>query len=80
MTISLGSAMSCTPRAQAFQVMVDHRPVGSIGAIYGNGIGGFNTRPYTFNGILDEKDALTGFTQTPIPKELPTVPAIFTAP
>jgi hypothetical protein len=29
-----------------FQVLVDHRPNGCIGGVYGNGIGGFRAFPY----------------------------------
>ncbi len=79
-SVDTGIYIRCTPRAQAFQVLLDHRPVGSIGFIYGNGIGGFNTRAYAFNGVLDDKKRLTGFVQTPIPKQLPTVPTVYTAP
>lgn len=60
--------------------MIDHRPVGSIGAIYGNGIGGFNNRPYAFNGVIDDQGRLKSFVQTPIPKEQPTVSTVYTAP
>ena len=39
-----------------FQVLVDHRPKGCIGGVYGNSIGGFLIAPFTMTG-----DKLPGF-------------------
>lgn len=41
---------------EGLQVLVDHRPNGSIGGFYGNGIGGFLAAPYT----LDRKNEDAG--------------------
>lgn len=36
--------------SMGFQVMVDHRPHGCIGGVYGNAIGAFLAAPFTFTG------------------------------
>ncbi len=48
--------------SQGFQVLVDHREGGNIGAFYGNGIGGFNTRWFGFKGKKDSTGAVVGMT------------------
>ena len=41
-------------KGQCFQMMVDYHDRGNVGHIYGEGVGGFNTRPYDIFG--EEKD------------------------
>ena len=48
--------------SQGFQVLVDHREGGNIGAFYGNGIGGFNTREFGFNAQKDSTGSVVGMT------------------
>lgn len=36
-----------------FQVLVDHRPSGSIGGFYGNGLAGFSAVPFAVEAVLD---------------------------
>ena len=47
-------------RGQCFQFMVDYHDGGNVGHIYGEGIGGFNTRTFDINGTYDAEHRLTG--------------------
>ncbi|MEC7861615.1 MAG: DUF1080 domain-containing protein, partial [Verrucomicrobiota bacterium] len=43
-------------KGQCFQMMVDYHDGGNVGHIYGEGTGGFNTRPFDIDGkIIDGK-------------------------
>jgi hypothetical protein len=57
-------------KGQCFQMMVDYHEAGNVGHIYGEGTGGFNTRPFDVFGVYNDKKELTGFTTKPS-KEVP---------
>lgn len=43
-----------------FQILVDHRPSGSIGGFYGNGLAGFSAVPFALDAALDEAGRAIG--------------------
>jgi len=43
-----------------FQILVDHRPSGSIGGFYGNGLAGFSAVPFAVDAVLDEEGTAVG--------------------
>jgi hypothetical protein len=47
-------------RGQCIQMMVDYHDAGNVGHLYGEGTGGWNTRPYDINGVYDNSKKLTG--------------------
>lgn len=47
-------------RGQCIQMMVDYHDAGNVGHLYGEGTGGWNTRPYDINGVYDATKKLTG--------------------
>jgi hypothetical protein len=47
-------------RGQCIQMMVDYHDAGNVGHLYGEGTGGWNTRPYDINGVYDSAKKLTG--------------------
>ena len=49
-------------RGQCLQMMVDYHDAGNVGQIYGEGLGGFNTRTFDINGKLAADTKLFGFT------------------
>ncbi|HLQ44473.1 MAG TPA: fumarylacetoacetate hydrolase family protein [Planctomycetaceae bacterium] len=61
-------------KGQCFQTMVDYHDRGNVGHIYGEGVGGFNTRPYDIFG--EEKDGkllkLFAKPTDPLPSVTPT--------
>ncbi len=46
--------------SQGFQILLDHRKSGSIGGVYGNGIGGFHGINFTLDAKRDEQDTPIG--------------------
>lgn len=54
---------------EGLQVLVDHRPNGSIGGFYGNGIGGFLAAPYTLD--RTRRDGVTTFAVSNAPPWTP---------
>lgn len=52
-------------RGQCFQMMVDYHEAGNVGHIYGEGIGGFNNRPFEIFGEFDDAGRLKGHTTKP---------------
>jgi len=52
-------------RGQCFQMMVDYHDNGNVGHIYGEGTGGFNTRPFDIFGVYDDAKKLVGLTTKP---------------
>ncbi len=48
--IDSGLFVRSTPRGKAFQVTVDYCPGGYVGQIYGEGLGGWNTRTFGLSG------------------------------
>ncbi len=52
-------------RGQCFQMMVDYHDNGNVGHIYGEGTGGFNTRPFDIFGKYNDKKELLSLTTKP---------------
>ena len=50
---------------QCIQMMVDYHDGGNVGHLYGEGTGGWNTRPFDLFGQYDNDKKLTGFTTKP---------------
>ena len=51
-----GLFLRSNDKGQCFQMMVDYHDGGNVGHIYGEGTGGFNTRPFDIDGkIIDGK-------------------------
>jgi len=55
-------------KGQCFQMMVDYHDNGNVGHIYGEGTGGFNSRPFDIFGTYNGKKELTGITTKPVAK------------
>ncbi len=49
-------------RGECIQMMVDYHDNGNIGHLYGEGVGGFNTRTFDINGKYDTDKNLVGIT------------------
>jgi len=49
-------------KGQCLQMMVDYHDAGNVGQLYGEGLGGFNTRTFDINGKLDDSKRLVGYT------------------
>lgn len=47
---------------EGIQVLVDHRQSGSIGGLYGNGLGSFHAIPFAITASLDDSGAPNGLT------------------
>ena len=45
-----GFFLRCTEKGQCYQVMVDFHEGGNVGEIYGEGVGGFTNRTFSFKG------------------------------
>ncbi len=60
-----GLFLRSTETGQCIQMMVDYHDAGNIGHIYGEGTGGFNTRPFDIFGKLDAQKKLVGYTAKP---------------
>jgi 3-keto-disaccharide hydrolase len=60
--ICSGLFLRSTDRGQCLQMMVDYHDAGNVGEIYGEGLGGFNTRTFDINGKLDANMKLVGYT------------------
>src|SRR5262245_48496667 len=60
--ICSGLFLRSTDRGQCLQMMVDYHDAGNAGQIYGEGLGGFNTRTFDINGKLDDNKRLVGYT------------------
>ncbi|MFN0198943.1 MAG: DUF1080 domain-containing protein [Planctomycetaceae bacterium] len=68
-----GFFVRSTDKGQCIQMMVDYHDRGNVGHIYGEGTGGFNTRPFDIFGIYDENDPkkLIGYKTEPVPEAPP---------
>ncbi len=53
--IDSGLFVRSTPAGQAFQITVDYFTGGYVGQVYGEGLGGFNTRTFRLLGTWDEQ-------------------------
>jgi len=60
--ICSGLFLRSTDKGQGMQMMVDYHDAGNVGQIYGEGLGGFNTRTFDINGKLDDAKKLIGYT------------------
>jgi hypothetical protein len=66
--IDSGLFVRSTERGQAWQVAVDYIHGGYVGQIYGQGLGGFNTRSFTILGEYEDpetRERLTGLRAVP---------------
>ncbi len=54
-------------RGQCIQMMVDYHDRGNVGHIYGEGTGGFNTRPFDVFGVYGKNKELLKITTKPVP-------------
>jgi hypothetical protein len=45
---------------EGLQILIDHRPSGSIGGFYGNGIGAFHAVPFALAAVLDDSGRAVG--------------------
>jgi len=52
--VDSGLFIRSTPRGQAIQVGVDHFKGGHVGQLYGEGLGGFNTRTFSIDPQTDD--------------------------
>ncbi len=68
--VDSGLFVRANDKGQCFQMMVDYHEAGNVGHIYGEGTGGFNTRPFDIFGVYNDKKELTGLTTKPA-KEVP---------
>ena len=66
--------------AVGWQLTVDHRPNGSIGGIYGNGIGSFRCFPFVIDAEIDANRVPVKMLAGTNPSGLPLVPPHFSAP
>ncbi|WIB68319.1 DUF1080 domain-containing protein [Curtobacterium sp. MCBD17_035] len=61
--------------SQGYQVLVDHRPSGSIGGFYGNGIGGFHAVGFAVDAVRDAGGRAVGLTEDdPVTSREPVTP------
>ena len=60
--ICSGLFLRSNEKGQCLQMMVDYHDNGNVGQIYGEGLGGFNTRTFDINGKLDADKKLVGYT------------------
>jgi len=49
-----GVFLRSNDRGQCWQMMVDYHDDGNVGHIYGEGTGGFNNRPFVFDGLTED--------------------------
>jgi len=66
-----GFFLRSTEKGQCYQIMVDYHDRGNVGHIYGEGVGGFNNRPYEIDGIYDENRKLIGLKAKANSEKLP---------
>lgn len=63
--ICSGLFLRSNDRGQCYQMMVDYHDAGDVGHVYGEGVGGFNTRPFDIFGVYNDQKELTGLTTKP---------------
>ncbi len=49
-------------KGRCYQMMVDYHDAGNVGHIYGEGVGGFNNRPFNIDGVYDDQQRLVKLT------------------
>ena len=69
--ICSGLFLRSNDTGKCLQMMVDYHDAGNVGHVYGEGTGGFNTRPFNIFGEYDNKE-LKSITTKPVEK-LPTL-------
>jgi hypothetical protein len=57
--ICSGFFLRSNDRGQCLQMMVDYHDAGNVGHVYGEGVGGFNTRGFDINGVYGDGKKLT---------------------
>lgn len=68
--VDSGIFVRANDKGQCFQMMVDYHDAGNVGHIYGEGTGGFNTRPFEIFGQYNDRKELTGLVARPA-KDIP---------
>ncbi len=71
-----GLFLRSNDRGQCIQMMVDYHDKGNVGHIYGEGTGGFNTRPFDVFGIYHDQKELTGLKTEPTSADPPKTETI----
>jgi hypothetical protein len=60
-----GLFLRSTEEGKCLQMMVDYHDRGDVGHVYGEGLGGFNTRTYDLFGLYNDAHVLTALTSKP---------------
>jgi hypothetical protein len=63
--ICSGFFLRSTDQGKCLQMMVDYHDAGDVGHVYGEGTGGFNTRPFNIYGVY-ENEELKSITARPV--------------
>jgi hypothetical protein len=63
--ICSGFFLRSTDQGKCLQMMVDYHDAGDVGHVYGEGTGGFNTRPFNIYGTYESKE-LKSITSKPV--------------
>lgn len=66
-----GLFLRSTDTGKCLQMMVDYHERGNVGHIYGEGVGGFNTRPFDIFGVYDKDQKLIALRTEPTPNTPP---------
>ena len=70
-----GLFLRSTDEGKCLQMMVDYHERGNVGHVYGEGVGGFNNRPFEIFGVYSDKQ-LTALTAKPNKNTLPAAYSI----
>jgi hypothetical protein len=54
-----GLFLRSTDQGKCLQMMVDYHEAGDVGHVYGEGLGGFNTRPFNIFGVYENKSLVS---------------------
>jgi hypothetical protein len=66
-----GLFLRSTDEGKCLQMMVDYHERGNVGHVYGEGVGGFNTRPFDIFGIYGDDKQLIGLRTEPTKNPAP---------
>ncbi|HEX3659763.1 MAG TPA: DUF1080 domain-containing protein [Pirellulales bacterium] len=66
-----GLFLRSTEEGKCLQMMVDYHERGNVGHVYGEGVGGFNTRPFDIFGIYGNDKQLIGLRTEPTKNPAP---------
>jgi len=69
--ICSGLFLRANDKGQCLQMMVDYHDGGNVGHVYGEGTGGFNTRPFDIDGVVDDAKKLKSYVAKPVKGEAP---------